>query len=307
VTSAVLAVDIGGTTLSAGLISRELEVWVADEVATPRSDAGCDPDLHEVAAIVDRMMSVARERSIGVQAIGLGFPEYTLADQLTSREVFAWDQQPADLLASAGYGVPIAVESDVRCAALAEAHVRGPDGTLLYVSWGTGISSTVVIDGRCLTGRRGEAIALGALGVPAVVEPGWSRSLEDFASGRGIEERYAAVREPDDSRLDCRAITALAAEHDAPALEVVLSAAAAVAHALYTCVALLDPDLVVLGGGVGCSNSLLPRAAIDSFGELAFRPDPPPVAPARLGTCAGLIGAALVAWQREGVVTVRGR
>jgi glucokinase len=171
-------VDVGGTKLSAALVSRDLEVQVAEEVPTPRSEAGCDPGLVELAALVDRLMLQAQDHALSIEAIGLGFPEYVIANRLSSREVFAWDVQPTALLASVGYGVPVAVESDVRGAARAEAHGRQLDGTLLYVSWGTGISSTLVIDGECLSGRRGEAMGLGELYVPASIDPEWTGNLK---------------------------------------------------------------------------------------------------------------------------------
>jgi glucokinase len=301
VTSAVLAVDVGGTKLSAALVTRDLQVRLAEEVPTPSADTGCDPGLVALAGLVERLRRRAAASEVDVQAIGLGFPEYTIGDRLTSHEVFAWDAQPVELFADAG--VPVAVESDVRCAALAEARARQVEGTLLYVSWGTGISSALVIDGRCLTGRRGEAIALGELDVPSVVDPAWVGNLESFASGRGVGRRYAAalaVTGGDADGLDCRAITTLAADGQPAAVGVVASAATAMARALRGCIGLLDPDLVVLGGGIGSSDSLLPRLAIEVLAGLQTRPDPAPVVPASLGPRAGLLGAALVAWERRG-------
>ena len=78
------------------------------------------------------------------------------------------------------------------------------------------------------------------------------------------------------------------------------SAATAMARALRGCIGLLDPDLVVLGGGIGSSGSLLPRLATEELATLQTRPDPAPVLPASLGARAGLLGAALVAWERLG-------
>jgi glucokinase len=300
VSDCVLAVDVGGTKLSAALVTRGLEVRHVEDVPTPRTDAGCDPGLVELAALVQRLGDHAAERGVRIAAMGLGFPEYTMDDRLTSREVFAWEVQPVVLFADAG--VPVAVDSDVRCAARAEAAARQFDGTLLYVSWGTGISSTLVIGGRCLTGRRGEAIAMGELDVSAAVDPAWTGNLESFASGRGVQRRYSEATAVGDGGgdLDCAAITELATDGCREALGVVGPAATAVARALHACIGLLDPDLVVLGGGIGSSGSLLPRLAIEELTTLQTRPDPASVVPAKLGTRAGLLGAALAAWDRVG-------
>ena len=93
----------------------------------------------------------------------------------------------------------------------------------------------------------------------SIVDAQWADTLEAFASGRGVERRYAEL--VGGGGLDCRAITALAATGQPDARRIVASAGSAVAHALHACVALLDPDNLVLGGGIGCSDSLLPRLA----------------------------------------------
>ena len=240
----------------------------------------------------------ARDHEFSVEAIGLGFPEYTIADRLTSREVFAWDVQPTAMLASSGYGVPVVVESDVRCAALAEAQSRQLDGTLFYVSWGTGISSTL---GRSVGSASPVGAArqsrLGEFDVTSVVDAEWTGNLEAFASGRGVERRYAERRRRRRSRLprDHRARRGRATRRPQDRCAPRRSA---VAHALRACVALLDPDLVVLGGGIGCSDSLLPRLVTEELATLLTRPNPPRVEQAILGARAGLLGAALVGWQR---------
>jgi glucokinase len=158
---------------------------------------------------------------------------------------------------------------------------------MLYVSWGTGLSSTLVADGRCLAGHRGEALALGE----------WSAggtTLERFASGRGVAERWA--RRTGGSET-CRDVDRLAADGDATAGEIIESAAASVAAALAALVQVLDPRVVVLGGGVGSSGGSLPRRVAEWTPALLHRPAPPRVEPARAGADAGLVGAAVVAWR----------
>jgi glucokinase len=265
-TDVALALDAGGTKLLAGLVTRDGTTVLREQVPTPRDHRGCDPDLRTLAALADRVRDRAEAAGFRVVTVGAGMPEYVHDGALTSAEVFAWTRQPAEVLAE--LGVPVTVESDVRCAALAEARVRGDAGSLLYLSWGTGLSSTLVVDGRCLTGRRGEAIALGEWPVAAAVAPSWPGNLETYASGRGI-----AVRGDETGAAD------------------------AVAHAVAALVQVLDPDVVVLGGGVGTSGGPLPTRVRDVVPGLLTRACPPPVEPAVAGADAGLLGAALVAWE----------
>jgi glucokinase len=265
-TDVALALDAGGTKLLAGLVTRDGTTLLREQVPTPRDDRGCDPGLRTLAALAGRVRDRAEAAGLRVVTAGAGMPEYVHAGALTSAEVFAWTHQPDEVLA--GLGVPVTVESDVRCAALAEAHRRPGTTSMLYVSWGTGLSSALVVDGRCLTGRRGEAIALGEWPVAAAVDPGWPGNLEAYASGRGIALRGDEA-----------------------------GAAVAVAHAVAALVQVLDPDVVVLGGGIGTSGGPLPGGVRDAVPALLSRPGPPPVEPAVAGSDAGLLGAALVAWE----------
>lgn len=295
----VVALDAGGTKLLGGLVTVDGEVLGREQVPTPRADSRCDPGLRELRALAGRLAGLATARGHRVRGVGLGMAEYVHDGELTSAEVFAWDDQPRELLGEL-LGLPgtaiVAVEADVRCAALAEARARGlgASGSMLYVSWGTGLSSTLVLDGQCLTGSRGEALALGEWPVDTRADPGWTGTLERFASGLGVGERYEARTGRAASGAD---VARLAGAGHVEAELVVTTAAEAVARAVVSLVQVLDPGVVVLGGGVGAGAGTLPRLVRDLVPSLLTRPDPPAVEPARAGPDAGLLGAGLVAWQ----------
>ena len=172
------------------------------------------------------------------------------------------------------YGVPVVVEST--CAAPPwPRHGAGQlDGTLFYVSWGTGISSTLVRCGEYLRGRRGEAIGLGRVrpGVCGRCANGptpWRRSPPVGVSS-GVTPNSTAERSrlPRDHRA--RRSWATRRPQDRCVREPQRS------HTrLRACVALLDPDSLVLGGGIGCSDSLLPRLVSEELATLLTRPNPP--------------------------------
>ena len=119
-TELVLAIDAGGTKLLGGLVTRQGEVLHTEEVPTPATATGSDPGLRELTALARRVADTADEHG-RIVGVGLGFPEYVRGGRVTSTEVFAWDRQPADLLGEVVPGVPVVVEADVRCAAVAEA------------------------------------------------------------------------------------------------------------------------------------------------------------------------------------------
>jgi glucokinase len=283
----VLSLDVGGTKLAGALVDADGQILLRVERPTPRSadDLG-DPELAGTLALAGTLRAEAAARDWRITAVGAGFPEYVDdTGRLTSREVLAWTKQPADLLGRTGTE-PCVVESDVRCGALAEWRLGAGAGTsgLFYVSIGTGLSSTLVADGRLVRGARGEAIALGEL--PSVdgsahtgprrlrrPTPTPNRNLEAYASGAGVAARGGG----------------------AGALE---SAGTALGAVLATMVLpLLDPPLIVIGGGLGTADTPYWTALTETYDRLAARrPNPPPVVRAKLGAHAGLVGAALFAY-----------
>jgi len=293
VTDVVVAVDAGGTKLLGGLVTPDGAVREVEEVATPRTPEGCDPGLRTLAGLAGRLASSAAAGGHRVTGVGLGFPEYVRDGRVTSAEVFAWDRQPAEVLADAVPNVPVAVAADVRCSAAAEAWARsaGPGTSLFYVSWGTGLSSALVLDGQPLTGRRGEALAFGEWPVAAAVDPGWKGNLEQYAAGFSLGRRYTEMT---GNNADGRTVIGRAAEGDAVASGVVDTAARALTQALAQVVLLLDPEVIVLGGGLGTSDTMAPRLVIEGLSDLLRRPEPPAVEAAVAGARAGLVGAGLL-------------
>jgi glucokinase len=259
--SLALGIDVGGTKTRVAIIDEQGRVLLVDEVATS-AEGGADPRLERSLALAEDVASRAIEEGWGIGAIGVGMPEYVDAPgRLRSRDVIAWDRQPLEVFEVMG---PVAVESDVRCGAVAEATVgAGRDATsMLYVSIGTGISSTLVLDGLPWRGSRGEAIALGELPVDRSLDAGSAATVEQFASG------------------------------------VIESAAVAVGAALAWAVHLVDPERVVLGGGLGASGGRWTDIVRDSY-VARSRPEAPPLVPASLGGDSGAVGAGLIALARK--------
>jgi glucokinase len=294
----VLAIDVGGTKILGGLVTAEGSVLDQRRLQTRRQPAAqVIPYLGPTHDVLVGLVTSAVERNLEITAVGVSLPEYVDRGRLTSHEVLQWDEQPGDVivasLAAQGYAeMPVAVESDVRAGARGETWLGAGAGmpSMLYCSWGTGISSAFVIDGHCWAGRRGEAVAMGELRATCPD----SRRLESIASGRGIEESFAGTTGTDSGGV--REIDQLATDGDRDARAVLEEAGAAMADALSDLVAVLDPHAVVLGGGLGASDHLAGRTARRRCAELlARRPDPPALMTAALGDHSALLGAARAA------------
>ncbi|WP_375000887.1 ROK family protein [Aeromicrobium sp. CTD01-1L150] len=287
----VLALDVGGSTIR-GSVRDAAGTTVAEHVV-PTGDR--DPGLGELHRVATRLRDAAPDLGAPLRAVGVGMPEYVDPDgRLTSHEVLDWTEQPRSLLADVA---PIvAVDSDVRCSARAELTAGRPCDNLVVVSVGTGVSHAVIQAGRVIVGARGEAIGLGQL---PVGEPRAGRrlSVEDVASGAGIARRYLerTQRRPDDG---AREVVRLAEEGDADALVLLHEAGHALAHAIWAVVQILDPDRIVLTGGLGSAAGPLHSSLYDSYEALVQnRPGAASIEISHFGDRAGLVGAEILARQ----------
>lgn len=273
VTEVGVGVDVGGTKITGAMVTADGETLGLVRVPTPTTDQGADPRAAATVAMVDRLMSWPNdEADLRVQGVGIGVPEYVTPDgAITSTEVLAWSDVEIRLK-----WAPLATtfDSDVRCGARAERdHGLGRDlAGFLFVSIGTGISHALVVDGMIWPGHRGEAIALGEFPVPAeqALRPDAPLTVEQQASGRALEDLGDDQAHPRGGRL--------------------------VAEALATVVRLVDPQAIILGGGLGSSRGPYAQALHARYRELAeSRPNPPPLFRSTLGNRGGVIGAGLAA------------
>jgi glucokinase len=233
------------------------------------------------------------------RAIGIGLPELVDADgRICSPHLVDWSAMP--LVERLGTLARVTVTSDVRAAAVAEATFGAgrPFPLFAYVTIGTGISSTVIQDGVPLVGARGGAMVLssGSLGVPCPECSGWTEFvLEQYASGPALARRYTAAT--GHSVAGAEAVIAAAHEGDANAIEIVDSAANALGSAVGWLVNVIDPEAVVVGGGLGLAPGRFQERLAAATREHIWNPGARalPILPALLGVDAGVIGAALSA------------
>jgi len=278
-----------GALLDAGGIRHRVER------PTPGPPGAADPGssgLRRLAADLAALAGgwVRADRpGVDVTAVGLGCCEYVHGGRLTSTEVLAWTEQPADWLPTVFPRATVVVESDVRCGLVAERRLgaaRDVDSAV-FVSWGTGLSSAVLLDGRIWPGTRGRAIALGELPGPLGL------NLEGFVSGAGMAARWGSATGR--TGRDARALLAAAESSEPTARAIAATAGQALAEALSGVVHLLDPARIVLGGGLGCADTVARRALTRHWSRLD---SPAELVIAELGPDGPLLGAGLAAGWR---------
>jgi len=292
--SAVVAVDVGGTTIKAALVATSGPLHL--ERRPTARERGYEAVLDDIEAVVGSV--TARAIASGVQVVATAVAVPGIVDEASGVAVHSvalgWRDLPLAARLAERLEPPIVVRHDVRAAARAEAALGAAAGRgdVLFVAIGTGIAATTIASGRVLDGATSRAGELGQVLVADGV------TLEDVASARGIAERYHAAG---GQRVDVAAIADAAAAGEPLATRVWCEAVAALAAALAAAVTMVDPELIVLGGGVARAGSaLLDPLGTELADELPWR-DVPELAVAAFADDAGVVGAALEAWRAAGV------
>ena len=258
---------------------------------------GGDAVLADVMAQASDLAAEARALGIAVAGIGVGLPQLVSPDgQVRSSHLFDWRDLPA--IEELSGIAPARLDSDVRAAARAEARFGAGRSHRIfcYVTIGTGMSYCLVEDGKPFEGARGYAIHFATM-------PQWTRCgacgevhapvLEEIAAGPGIAGAYA--KRSGRAVADGETVLAAAAGGDAEATAVICDAATATGALIGQMINMLDPEAVVIGGGLGLAGGLYGDRLVGSIRRHVFAEDARrlPVLPAALGSDAGIIGAAL--------------
>ena len=304
-----LGIDVGGTKCLGVIVDGRGNVLAEHRVLTPERG----PELiAAILAIVD-VLSV-EAGSGGVGGVGVGVPGLVDADgALRFAPNLPWitELDVASPLAAHLGGVPLHIDNDATCAGWAEATCGAAEGRrdMLLATLGTGIGGGLVSGGRLVRGANGFAGEIGHMVVDPSGPPcpcGQRGCWERFASGSALARMAseamaggrATVTEAGSEEVRGEHVTAAAAQGDALALELLDTFGWWLALGLANLANVLDPALIVLGGGLIESADVVLLPTRRAFHELVegvdHRPEIPIVA-AALGERAGAIGAALLA------------
>jgi fructokinase len=249
-----VGVDLGGTKIEAVALDGAGAARFRKRVPTPRGDY--DGTVAAVVALVaEAERATGARASVGVGIPGIPVPETGLVQNANSTWLIG-RPFPADL--ERALGRPVRVTNDANCFALSEAADGAAAGASVVfgVIVGTGTGGGIVVDGRVLVGRNGIAGEWGHNPLP------WPRAdetpgplcycgkrgcIETFLSGPGIARDHEAAT---GERLDAAVLAERAAAGHASARATLDRHAERAARALAGVVNVLDPDVVVLGGGV---------------------------------------------------------
>jgi glucokinase len=296
--SHAIGVDLGGTKILAGVVARDGAIVRRHERATPHDS--------QAAVVSELEAAVSELLDDEVAAIGFGAP--SPIDQLDGVVVECVNLPLHDFALrehmAARFRLPVGLDNDANAAAIGEWRAgagRGVDD-LVMLTLGTGLGGGVIAGGRPFRGYRGTGVELGHV---VIVHDG--RPCQGACQGRGHLEPYvtglaatAAARDAFGPSADAHRLIRLADEGDARARELLAEIGRYLGSGMGSFANIFAPELIVIGGGFGVAGweHLLP-AAEEVLRREALRPmrDVVKVVPAELGTAAGLIGAAFVAFE----------
>jgi glucokinase len=291
-----LGIDIGGTKIAGGLVTQEGRVVQTDRRPTPPTGG---------AAILDAALSLARTLREAarepVTAIGIGTGGQVDAERgvivSATGLLPGWAGTPVKDACERAFGLPCSVDNDVNALAAGEARFGAGRGleTVVYLALGTGVGGALLLSGRIHHGATWSGGEFGHLLL--TTDPSAPRkTLEDWASGPGLVQTYRELT-GDGGEVTGEAVGEEAArDPEGPAARAVTRTGERLGFGLASLANALDPDLIVIGGGLLAVGDALLDPARRVLRQYAL-PGPArcPVVPAALGAEAAVIGAASLA------------
>ncbi len=320
-------VDFGGTAIKLGLVADDGEV-VADTTIPTLGHSSPDALVELLAQTIRDLLRVTRPAATGLRGVGIGVPGLVDVSRGIVHElvnVSRWKDVPLGRLLRERLRCPCVVDNDVNVIALGEWSFGAGQGTWdsVYLTLGTGVGGGLVLNGMLLRGVSGSAGEIGhtiiqpdgpkcACGARGCLEvfigtAGILRMAED-AVRRGKSSKLAKIAQEADGQLTPELISRAAALGDVGAKDVWERVGRYLGLTVASTINLLNPERVVIGGGIARAWRWFMPSLRRTVQEQAFKIPAKAVdiVPAALGTRAGIVGGAVLAWEQDRRVGGRG-
>jgi glucokinase len=310
-----IGVDVGGTKVAAGFVNSDGEIGAVTRVPMVR-DAQAADGLNAVTGAIDGVVELGKKNSWRIRGIGICAPgplDPFTGVIINPPNVPCWRNYPLASEISKRYHLPVKIENDANAAALAEAFWGAGKGfgKVFYASIGTGVGTGLILDGQIYNGRTGAAPEGGHLTIDyrgPLCGCGKRGCIEILVSGPAIARRAQAklksanvshspildLANGEISAVTCEVVSQANAAGDAIARETLLETVEMLAVWLGNIIDLLEPDVIIVGGGVAAVlqpffsdiKSRLPQWSVNS------RCLEIPLVPAHYGANSGIAGGA---------------
>jgi len=299
---AVIGLDLGGTKLFGTVANLGGEIIYERSVAW--EDKNPQSRIDQVYKLIELLLDIPNSTQLKVRGIGVGAPGVTIYPEgiVTWAPSLGWRDLPLRDLLSEQFGLPVIVENDVNLAALGEFWFGGLKNlsSLVCIAVGTGIGAGIVIDRKIFHGHHYSAGEIGYL-PPDIHSLGQPYpefgALESASSGLGLENRAQALINQEGKgslqiRINAEEIFCAARRGEKWAARLVEETAEYLSLAIASVALLIDPEVIVLGGGMaGSADILLPLIENRLEGVI---PITPRIEASKLGSRAAVMGAIIL-------------
>ena len=309
-----IGLDVGGTTFKAGVVNEKGEILCKDAMPT-----GIERPYQEIiadmAALCKKVAADAGVEMKDIASIGVGVPG--MFDNKNGRIPFCtnlgWHDIPYVEEMKKHLDTPVYGDNDATVAGLAEsiAGVSSGIDSSVFITLGTGVGGGIIINGRPYSGAHGVGSEIGHIILKMDGEEctcGNYGCFERYASATAIirEAKKAVAEHPESSimakcggdveKINAKIVIDAAKEGDETGKKVFDGYVRALAHGIVSIINMIDPEVIVLGGGVSAAGEFLLNAVREAVKPIVFFKTMPyaRIELAQLGNDAGIIGAAML-------------
>lgn len=306
-----IGVDVGGTNIKIALVDREGHISYSNSIPT-RAEMGYEYTISAMKQAIKDLMTETKTDKNSIEGIGFGFPgqiDYKNGIVKNAPNIPGWVEIPITSTMEKEFGIPTKVDNDVRCAALGELNFGAGKGcqNLVCITVGTGIGSGLIVNGKLVRGASNAAGEIGHIKLQMTGGPicgcGDTGCFEAFASAPSIvamAQDYIkggkSTKYREFGEITSYSVAQAALEGDGVAKRIFNIIGEYLGIGLASVVNLLNPEKIIIGGGVAESGDLLfnPIRKVISERTLEISGSAVEVVPAKLGNTAGVIGASLL-------------
>lgn len=309
-------IDIGGTSVKFGLFDSSGNILHKEKRPTT-AEKGAKVLMHLVTNVAERLLYFAAEEDYDVHHLGIGTPgavDFGTGQVIgTCPNIDGWQGMDIRKILQDRLNIPIYVDNDVNAMALAELRFGAARGakSVVCVTVGTGVGGAVLFDGKLWRGANHTAGELGHMSIDfdsSIVHSGIPGSIEGLCASKAIIGRlkqamaggmtpaFEKILQGDLNTLTIRKLFAAERAGDELAVSAIDEAARYLGTGLAGVVNLLNPEVVVIGGGIAEGGKRFVESTAATIRELAFGSavEKLTVARAMLGNDAGFVGAGLL-------------
>lgn len=311
-----IGIDVGGTNVKIALVDDNGKIIYSNSVPT-YAKMGYEYTVNNIKQAIKDLMKETNTTPSDIEGIGFDFPgqvDCKTGVVKLAPNIPGWVNVPIAQMIEDEFHIPTRIDNDVRCAALGELKFGAGRGceNFICITVGTGIGSGIVINGKVVRGATNAAGELGHIKLQMNGGPicgcGDTGCLEAFASGPAIvamaqeyikggkSTKFREMAAAEGGEITPYMVAKAAEEGDPVAKRIFEIVGEYIGIGLTSVINLLNPERVIIGGGVAESGELLLRPIRKTIKERAMvvAGNAVEIVPAQLGNSAGVIGASML-------------